>query len=388
MVLRFLNYLRGYLVISVEGAFPERFINLAALSGLHLWGAEKSEGKIILRCTVPAFRKMRQAAKKSGCRIRIVRKSGLIFSLSRFKSRSALLAGLFLFSALVLVSNAFIWTVRVDGNENMTAEEIKFVAEYCGFKQGVVKYKLDVRKFEDEALRFEPRLAWIYPEIRGTVLYLHVREKSISPAPEDVKTPCDVIASRSGVIKRITVKRGAAAVKEGDTVTAGEVLISGGGRLHADGVVLASYWEEEKGTASVKKKTVRPTGREKSRYGINICGFGMYFSFSAKEPFEECEKTEEAAEVKIFGDVLLPVTVKKIKFKETYTQESVIPLETAIEEEKARLEQRFEKEHPEAVKISAAARAEPCGEGALVTLTVECESNIALKKLLYTEEQK
>ena len=386
MILRLLNYLRGYLVISVEGAFPERFINLAALSGVHLWGVEAGEGKMLLRCTRPAFAKMRKAAKKSGCRVRIVKKSGLIFSLSRYKSRRALLTGLVLFSAVLIVSNAFIWTVRVDGNENMTDEEIKFVAEYCGFKQGVVKYKLDVRKFEDEALRFEPRLAWIYPEIRGTVLYIHVREKSTAPAPEDVKKPCDVIASRSGVIKSITVKRGTPLVKEGDTVTAGEVLISGGGRLHADGVVLASYWEEEKGTAAVKKKTVRPTGREKCRYGVNICGFGMNFSFSNKDPFEECEKAEEEKKVKIFGDVLLPVTVKKVKFKETYTLESIIPLETAVEEEKKRLEEQFDKEHPDEKKTNVTAKWEPDGENASVTLTVECESNIALKKLLYTEE--
>ena len=128
MLLQFLNFIRGYLVISVDGAFPERFINLAALSGIHLWGAEKEDGKVTLRCTVKAFRRMRGPAKKSGCRIRIIKKSGLGFYLARYRSRNALILGLALFSALILISNLFIWTVRVDGNENMTDEEIKFVA--------------------------------------------------------------------------------------------------------------------------------------------------------------------------------------------------------------------------------------------------------------------
>lgn len=386
MLLQFLNFIRGYLVISVEGAFPERFINLAALSGIHLWGAEKEDGKVTLRCTVKAFRRMRGPAKKSGCRIRIIKKSGLGFYLARYRSRNALILGLALFSALILISNLFIWTVRVDGNENMTDEEIKFVAEYCGLKQGVVKYKVNVKKFEDEALRFEPRLSWIYPEIRGTVLYIHVREKTTSAPPVDVKEPCDVIASRSGVIKSITVKRGAGVKAEGDTVTAGEVLITGGGRLHADGVVIASYWEEEKGRAEPIKKTVRPTGREKSRYGINILGFGMNFSFTNKDPYKECEKTEEERNLKILGDVLLPVTVKKVKFKETYTDESVIPLEKAIEEEKERLKKSFSEKRPDANVINITEEVTPDGEGAFVTLIFECESDIALKKLSYTQE--
>lgn len=329
---------------------------------------------------------MRGAAKKSGCRVKIVKKSGLSFVLLRYRSRRALVFGLVLFSCVIIFSNAFIWTVRVDGNENMTDEEIKFVAEYCGLKQGVVKYKVNVKQFEDEALRFEPRLSWIYPEIRGTVLYIHVREKSISPLPVNVKEPCDVIASRSGVIKSITVKRGTPLVCVGDTVTAGDVLISGEGRLHADGVVIAAYWEEEKGRAELKKLTVRPTGNKKSRYGIRICGFGMNFSFTNRAPFKECEKTDEEKQLKLFGDILLPVTVKKVTFKETYTKESTVSRETAVSETKERLKKSFFEKRPDSEVVSITEEVTPDGESAFVTLKFECESDIALKKLSYTEE--
>ena len=97
-------------------------------------------------------------------------------------------------------------------------------------------------------------------------------------------------------------------------------------------------------------------------------------------------KTEEERNLKILGDVLLPVTVKKVKFKETYTDEGVIPLEKAIEEEKERLKKSFSEKKPDANVINITEEVTPDGEGAFVTLKFECESDIALKKLSYTQE--
>lgn len=133
----------------------------------------------------------------------------------------------------------------------------------CGLKQGVVKYKVNVKKFEDEALRFEPRLSWIYPEIRGTVLYIHVREKTTSAPPVDVKEPCDVIASRSGVIKSITVKRGAGVKAEGDTVTAGEVLITAAAGCMRTGWSSPHTGKRKKaGQSRLKKPSARRAGKK------------------------------------------------------------------------------------------------------------------------------
>lgn len=330
---------------------------------------------------------MRRAAKKSGCRIKIVKKTGLYFALRRLTRRRVLIFGTVIFAAALLLSSSFIWTVRVDGNENMTESEIKFLAESCGLKQGVVKYKVNTRKFEEAALLSEPRLAWIYPEVKGTVLYIHVREKTEFSPPEDVKAPCEVVARRSGVIEKITVKRGRALVKKGDTVTKGRVLITGDGYLHADGSVTASFWVQKTKKLTGEKRVTRYTGREKTRYTVKIGDFGMRLAFSGKKPFDECEITESTKNLVIFGDIPLPVTVKSEHCKETYTVKEKITAEEEAENEKEKITAEYEKELPDGVVLSEVTHEiEEAEDGAYLKVTFRCTRDIALKDYSHTEE--
>lgn len=387
MLLRLFYYIRGYVRISVSGSFPERFLNLCAAFGLHLWGVFREDGKINACCSAAAFLKMRRAAKKSGCRIKIVKKTGLYFALRRLTRRRVLIFGTVIFAAALLLSSSFIWTVRVDGNENMTESEIKFLAESCGLKQGVVKYKVNTRKFEEAALLSEPRLAWIYPEVKGTVLYIHVREKTEFSPPEDVKAPCEVVARRSGVIEKITVKRGRALVKKGDTVTKGRVLITGDGYLHADGSVTASFWVQKTKKLTGEKRVTRYTGREKTRYTVKIGDFGMRLAFSGKKPFDECEITESTKNLVIFGDIPLPVTVKSEHCKETYTVKEKITAEEEAENEKEKITAEYEKELPDGVVLSEVTHEiEEAEDGAYLKVTFRCTRDIALKDYSHTEE--
>lgn len=378
-------------MILISGQFPERFLNLCAAKGIYLWGAQKQENGILVRTSIKAFRLMREEARKSGCRIKIKKKCGLLFRIEKYKGRKVLIIGLLLFFLVIGVLESFIWTIRVDGNENMTDEEIKFVAEYCGLKQGVVKYKINKRKFQEDALKYEPRLSWIYPEIKGTVAYIHVREKTSADKPIDVKKPCNVIAKRSGVITQVTVKRGHALVKKGDTVTEGQILISGVTEgfspVHAEGEVIASWWAEEKREVNNYKETSYYTGEEKTRYSINILGFGMRFAFSEKAPFESFEVKEDVKEIKILGDVFLPVTVKKTKYKEIYKVKEEITLDEAQENAKKEMCKEFEESLKDNVKIvNVSDTAVQSLNTATVTVVFECEEDISLTDYIFTEE--
>ena len=254
------NWLSGYLFLELSGRFPERFVNLCALRGIYIKDATKAGDKIYFKATVKAFRKMTVPAARSFCRVKIIKKAGLPFLLQKLKKRKALFIGALGFMAIILFLNSFIWSVKIDGNEKLTEDEIKFIASYCGLRQGVVKYKVDEKSFSEKALLAEPRLSWIWPEIKGTVCYIHVREKATVKAPVDTKKSADVIAMRDGVITDITVKRGWAAVKEGDSVVKGQLLISsfceGQAPVHAMGEVYASFWEKESLVASEKKEVI------------------------------------------------------------------------------------------------------------------------------------
>lgn len=378
MFFELLCRLKGYLTIGISGAFPERFLNLCASEGLYLWGVCRKKDSIYASLSVRAFRRIRPILPKTHCRVKIKAKRGVPFFLHRYGKRKALLLGMALFFALVGVSNAFIWTVRVDGNEKLTEEEIKFIANYCGLRQGVVKYSVNEKNFQKTALRFEPRLAWIWPEIRGTVAYVHVREKALSAPPADVKTPSDIVSSRSGRINRMTVKRGHAAVGEGDTVAEGTVLIAGDG-VRAEGEVLASFWEEAEMTVRLNETEARPTGEETCWYGIRIGDFGMSFRLSFRAPYARYETVTEETPLTILGDVVLPVTVCRTVCREM-TERSV----TRTKDEAARMAEeelcrRFEEELMPGVTVKdKTVTVEDHGGSLSVTIVFECEEDIAL----------
>ena len=380
----FLGWLKGYLVLFVSGEHPERFVNLCTLRGIYIKDAVKKDDGIIIKASVKAMRKMLIPAYRASCSVKIMEKKGLPFKIARLKKRKILVAGLIFFLAITAFFNSFIWSLRIDGNEFITDEEIKFIASYCGLRQGVVKYKVDEKKFSENALKCEPRLSWIWPEIKGTVCYIHVREKATAKPPIDTKEPCDVPAKRSGIISSVTVKRGWPLVKVGDSVVQGQILISsykeGFTPVHALGDVFASYWVEKEAVAKSEKKIITYTGREKNRYSIIVGSFGMSFSFSGKAPYDSFIRKREEESLKLFGEIDLPIKVVRVKYSEALEETVKVELEQAIEETKEKIISEYEKTLDEDVKIkNITVSSEVLNENeAYVKVIFECNENIAL----------
>ncbi len=392
MIREVLGLVKGSLLISVSGNFPERFVNLCVIDGIKLWGVKKKGGEIELCCMADDFKKMRQNAKKTSCKIKILKKQGILFKIKKYKKRKILFYGIIFFVLILAFFNSFVWSVRIDGNKNMTEEEIKILAESCGFSQGVIKYTLNVKQFQEEALKAEPRLSWIYPELKGTVLYIHVREKSTHEPPMDIKVPCRIIAKRSGRINSLTVKRGWKSVDEGNFVVEGQILISeakeGYRSLRAEGVALASWWEEKKRNVKTEFEDTRYTGVEKNRYSVKIGSFGMSFCLSSKPPFDEYEKEESENKLKIFKDIELPFTIKKTKYKEIYKIKEDISFDEALKKAKEEMIAEAKNEIEDDVVIkNITEKLEIISENeANFTLVFEYEGDIALSEYIYTEE--
>ncbi len=379
-----IGWLKGYLVISVKGNFPERFVNLCAVKGIKLSGVTKKEEAFILKTSVKSFRGMRKICRITKCRVHILKKAGLPFRLARWGKRKVFLMGAAVFLALIAFSNSFVWTIRIDGNKILTEDEIKIIADYCGLRQGVVKYKLDQNKFSKNALRCEPRLAWIWPEIKGTVCYIHVREKTLAEPPVNPKEPADVIAKRDGIITSLIVKRGWPLVSEGDSVVAGQVLVSseceGFKPVHASGEVIASYWVEKTAEVKTVKNITQYTGKEKSYYSLIIGSFGMSFRFLGNAPYESFEYSEEENYLKLFGEIMLPVRIKKQSYKEVECSEIKISVEQAIDEAVSEVTENFKSTLAENVSVKniTVKKDGITEDGATLKVLFECSEDIAL----------
>ena len=164
-----LNYILGYVTIEVEGYFIERFINICNNQKIFLWNMERKHSTIIrINIGIKDFKKIKQIAKKTKCRVKIQKKKGIPFILHKYKKRKIFaLFFAFLIVAVITLSN-FIWNIEVTGNEKISSEEIiKDLAE-SNFKVGTSKVNLNTKNIIDKLRLKRSDLAWIGIEIKGT----------------------------------------------------------------------------------------------------------------------------------------------------------------------------------------------------------------------------
>ena len=83
-----LNLLLGYVRIEIEGYYVERFINICTNKKILIWNLKREKGvKLYLNIGINDFKRLSSIAKKTKCKIKILKKRGIPFFLSRYKKR-------------------------------------------------------------------------------------------------------------------------------------------------------------------------------------------------------------------------------------------------------------------------------------------------------------
>ena len=82
------NYILGYIRITVEGYFIERFINLCLKKGILLWNNKRKKSTLLeVNVSIKDFREVVEIAKKSQCKVKIKQKKGLPFLFHKYRKR-------------------------------------------------------------------------------------------------------------------------------------------------------------------------------------------------------------------------------------------------------------------------------------------------------------
>jgi similar to stage IV sporulation protein len=279
LIVRIWNILMGYVIIRVEGLSLEKFINLSASKGIHLWGIERiSYTTLQARVSINGFRKLRPVLRKVRCRITIVDKRGLPFLTYRLKKRKMLVAGMIICLTLLYGFSSFVWVIEVKGTEKLDSSVIMNALHENGIEPGIWKGHINIRDLENELMIQLPQISWVGLELRGVKLVAEIVEAVQPPPFIDKETPCNIIASKDGIIAKMTVLEGKPTVQIGSTVRKGQLLVSGviehegiGVRyVHARGEILARTWFEGKGKAPLRESMKVPTGRKVVRKYIRL----------------------------------------------------------------------------------------------------------------------
>ena len=291
--LRFIRYLHGYVKFKAQGAFIERFLNLAARDRIPVWDGRKRGAVYTGHTSAGAYRKLRPHARKSGVRIHVVEKQGLPFKRRRYKNRRGLLVGFLLFLSFIFLTSRFIWRVEVSGNERVPESEIIAVLEKNGVTPGAMRSSIDVRGAERRILMALEDLSWIALNIKGGTVHAVVRERDLMPPMVDPNMPCNIVAARSGQIMSMIVYEGQALKAVGDAVLEGDIIVSGitedrlGQNLfrHARAKVMARVQHQIIVETPLVQNEFVETGEIKTRRFFHVFGWDLPLFLPRKIPF-------------------------------------------------------------------------------------------------------
>lgn len=361
LLLRLWNYIRGYVIIVVEGYFLEKFVNICTRRQILLLDIERNRNsKMTLKVSIKGFRMLKPVAKKTGCRVKIVKKHGLPFLINRYKSRKTFLLGAALFIVLFYIMTSFVWTIELTGNKEIESQVIIERLASLGVRPGVFKYRLNPEKIADRMIMDVDGLSYVSIVVRGTKVKVEVAEGVDVPPMVPLSEPCDIVAGKDGVIKSIIVKTGQAVVKEGDTVKKGQLLVSGNvpiknmennpRRVHAIGKIMARTWYES--TQPVELRVVEKirTGRKKDN--ISLVLFSKKIGlFRKKIEYSDYDRVETEKILSIGDNLVLPFGAVIETYYENETTEAEVSLEEAKENAARVALQKALENIPEGVQI-------------------------------------
>lgn len=227
MLIRFVKWFRGYLLVRITGYSPERFINLCRNRNILIWNLCRVEQGYEFNMSVKGFRQIKEIAKKTGTRPLIVKRYGFPFKEKRMGKHRGFVLGIILFLAMIYGLSLFIWDMTLEGNYSYTEDVIFGYLEEINVKPGVMKSKLDCKVIEESIRKKYTDIGWVSAEITGTKLKLKIVETNMPLPFVQSTTPCNIIASHDGVIRSIVTRNGVPKVKKGDEVKKGDVLVSG-----------------------------------------------------------------------------------------------------------------------------------------------------------------
>ncbi|HHV29683.1 MAG TPA: sporulation protein YqfD [Clostridium sp.] len=341
LLFRLWNYIRGYVIIFIEGYFLEKFVNICTRRQILLWDIKRNKNsKMTLKISIQGFKRLRPIAKKTGCRVKILNKRGLPFLLNRYRRRKTFLLGAAVFIVLFYIMTSFVWSIEVIGNEKIETDIILKSLTQQGVKPGVFKYKINPEEIANTIILDIDGLSYVNVLLKGTKIKVEVAEGVKRPPIIPLNEPCDIVAKKDGVIKSIVVKAGQAQVKEGETVRKGQLLVSGSipikgaedspRKVHAMGEVLARTWYEGEHPVELKVVEKVRTGRKKDN--LTLVLFSKEIELFHKEAsFSDFEKVEIKKSLSIGEELVLPFGLTIERYYENDLVEADVSFEDAKE---------------------------------------------------------
>ncbi len=331
------NYIIGYIRISIEGYYIERFINICRNEKITIWNLKRDKNvKLELNIAIKDLKRVTKIAKQTKCKMKITRKKGLPFIFNKYKKRKLFFVFLIVIIIILAISSNFIWNIQIIEEDKQNIQNLYQDVVDSGLQIGTMKAKINTKDIINKIRLKRDDIAWIGIELKGTNAIVRTVKATAKPDIVNDKDYCNIVSDKQGIITKISAQNGTTAVKVGDTVNVGTTLINGwmegkytGLRyVHAKGEIQAKVWHTKSKKIQYNTTERTETGNIENKYQIKINNFKINLSKRLSK-FKIYDTIVEENKFKIFSDFYLPISLIKTTNKEVKEEQKKYEIEEA-----------------------------------------------------------
>lgn len=291
MLKKIFKFRSGYVIIKVVGKNKERFVNLCLENGFDICDVKPEGDGFVLAVSDLDFMNLKHIVRESGVKIRILEKHGVRRFIRKNRRRVMLPVGAVLVVLFFAFMPKYIWCVEVEGAKNADTEKIMRILADKNVYPGAKKKDIaDLGEIKNAVVFGVDGINWAWLYVDGAKARLCVSEGSAAPVLTDKTAPATIIAANDGYVRIAEVKRGERRVTAGDSVSRGDVLVSGKVSVSIEGEtekytyvnsearIIADTVRVETGTFSTEEILRKKTGNTKKRIAFTVFG-REYFPF-------------------------------------------------------------------------------------------------------------
>lgn len=383
-LIKIFHFLKGYVILSLWGQNKEKFLDSAIKNGIKIIFIKNVGERLIIKVPVKDFFELKNI--KPRCKLHIEKRAGTRFLLKKLKKRKAFMLGGCVFLLIFVVGSQFVWDIDYDGADGCDMERLSEAVRQAGLYEGMPKFRIKGgHEMKNIILNNTDDICWAWVYVKGTRVTVSVRKSIIPPQIFDKNVPCDIIAARSGIIKRVIGYNGRIVVAENQAVAPGDTIISGryefenqlGYQTHAAGVAEAYTHHEKSGEYKLNYCYKKYTGRVQRLVNVRLFKWEIPLYFKEKTVFDEYELSEKDYEI-----VALGVGISTKTMAEYFVEKEPISYDLAVELAKRELSEEISKELlPGAEKLSEECVSEKIDEETVrVTVLMDFIEKIGTEK--------
>ncbi len=380
------DLVRGTVKLRVSGVQPERILNFCAERGIEFWGSSSCKD---FSLTFFAFSSdcpaIMARSGKNGLTVELLSEKGGKKLARSAKRRAVFIALAIACVTLAAVSSLFLWNIEIDGNSNLSDAEILRVLSDCGVEYGAFWPSLSSDEVRSYVVSEMPEIAWLSLNVRSSKAQIVVHERIDKPEIVNEKAPCDIVAARSGVIKRMSVLEGERAAAPGSAVAKGDVLVRGlmssetGDEryVHSMAQVIADTWYEISAQTPLIEERKTEKVRTNTAFSLVIGKKRINFFSDSRNKYTSCDKINKLKYIS-FGDVFtLPVGYAIERTTQYETKTVPIDEQKSVERMKTDLRSELQRRIGDGLIVSEEYSVSKTEDILTVTLRAQCTENIA-----------